>query len=163
MKSSIINFWENKLRGEAVFLQSLEWFKPNFMSLGKPHPIWTTVGSNPHEVSKAVHQARFLSGRYRTESLARHWSQNPNGYCLSDTCRNQIEDTEHILLTCNAYSKCKKNLYSLWLSNRSHVVHCLVLEAFANTKEYLLQFILVFQHSLGKHATAWKMELSVNS
>ena len=43
IKSAIINYWENKLRGEASFLQSLEWFKPNFMSLIKPHPIWTTA------------------------------------------------------------------------------------------------------------------------
>ena len=71
VRSAIINYWENKLRGEAGFLQSLEWFKPNFMSLRKPHPIWSTAGSNPHEVSKAVQQARFLSGRYQMESLAR--------------------------------------------------------------------------------------------
>ena len=142
VKSSIINYWEHKLRGEADYLQSLTWFKPNFMSLSKPHPIWTTVGSNPHEVSKAVQQARFLSGRYRSESLARHWSQNRNGYCLLETCENQIEDTEHILINCNAYIECKKMLYSLWLLNRNPAIHRLVLEALSNTREYLLQFIL---------------------
>ena len=144
VKAGIINFWEDKLQGEASLLQSLEYFKPNFMSLCKPHPIWNTVGSNPHEVSKAVQQARFLSGRYRTESLARHWSKNPNGYCLLEKCRNKnmIEDTEHILVSCRAYDECKKKLYSLWLSTRNPVVHMLVLEAISNTKEYLVQFTL---------------------
>ena len=36
IRSKIINYWENKLCGEASLLQSLEYFNPNFMSLG-PH------------------------------------------------------------------------------------------------------------------------------
>ena len=43
----------------------------------------------------------------------------------TDTCTNQVEDTEHILVNCDAYIECKKNLYSL-----------------ANKKGYLLQFIV---------------------
>ena len=68
IKASVTNYWEIKLRGEASFLDSLQFFKPNFMSLGRPHPLWTTCRSDPYEVSKAVQQARFLSGGYRSES-----------------------------------------------------------------------------------------------
>ena len=142
IRSNIINYWENKLRGEASLLQSLEYFHPNFMSLSKPHPIWTTAGSNPHEVSKAVQQARFLSGRYRSESLARHWSKNPKGFCLMQTCENTSEDTMHILVDCKAYDECKKRLYSLWLRNGTPIILKLVIEAFSQSREYLLQFIL---------------------
>ena len=63
LKARVVDYWEKKLRGEASLLSSLLYFKPEYMSLSKPHPIWTTAGSNPHEVSKAVQQARFLSGR----------------------------------------------------------------------------------------------------
>ena len=71
------------------------------MSLKTPHLIWRTAGSNPYEVSKAVQQARFLSGRYRSAELERHWSQNKEGVCQN--CLNGIENTEHILITCEAY------------------------------------------------------------
>ena len=135
-------FWEVKLRGEASLLSSLVNFKPEFMSLTKPHLIWTTAGSNPYEVSKAIQQARFLSGRYRTENLSKHWSRNKQGYCLSPTCNEQKETVEHILIECQAYLECKKKLYSLWLSSKNPVVYCLILEAVSSEKDYLLQFFL---------------------
>ena len=112
------------------------------MSLAKPHPIWTTVGSNPYEVAKAIQQARFLSGRYRTEILSRHWSKNREGYCLSPTCNQKVETIEHLLLHCEAYSDIKKKLYSLWLNSPHPTVHLLALGALSSTTEYLLQFIL---------------------
>ena len=142
IKSKVIDYWEIKLRGEASLLSSLVYFRPEYMNLTKPHPIWRTAGSNPYEVSKAIQQARFLSGRYRTESLASHWSANKEGYCLSRTCCMEPESVEHILLTCPAYKDCKKKLYSLWLSTKNKVVRQLVLQAFSSEKSFLLQFIL---------------------
>ena len=91
IKAHVVSYWKNKLRGEAAPLLSLSYFHPSFMSLVKPHPIWTTVGSNPFEVTKAIQQARFLSGRYRSESLASHWSNNANGFCLAPTCNNAVD------------------------------------------------------------------------
>ena len=143
MKSKITDFWEVKLRGEASLLSSLLNFKPEFMSLTKPHPIWTTAGSNPYEISKAIQQARFLSGRYRTQLLVSHWiPQNREGYCLSPTCDQIKETVEHILLHCQAYNEQKRKLYSLWLSTENPVIYQLVLEALSSEKSYLLQFIL---------------------
>ena len=82
------------------------------MSLKNPHPIWTTAQGNPHEVTKAIQQARFLSGRYRTEYLSRHWSNNPRGCCRTeDSCSDIIEDTKHILLECPAYAKEKVDFF----------------------------------------------------
>ena len=112
------------------------------MSLRNPHPIWSTTGGSPYEVSKAIQQARFLSGRYRSESLVRHWSKNKDGFCNSVTCTKEVETVEHILIHCRAYSECKRNLYSLWLSTTSPVVLKLVLEALTSETCYLLQFIL---------------------
>ena len=143
VKSHIFDFWENKLRGEASMLPSLDYCKANFMSLLKPHPIWTTAQGNPHEVSKAIQQARFLSGRYRTEYLSRHWSDNPQGYCQADdSCINTTEDIKHILLECPAYVKEKRILISLWLKTDNITIRNLILEALANTSDYLMQFIL---------------------
>ena len=142
VQAKVVDYWEVKLRGEASLLSSLVNFKPEFMSLTKPHLIWTTAGSNPYEVSKAIQQARFLSGRYRTENLSKHWSRNKQGYCLSPTCNEQKETVEHILIECQAYLECKKKLYSLWLSSKNPAVYHLILEALSSEKDYLLQFLL---------------------
>ena len=41
--AKIMSYWENRLRGEAALLSSLVYFKPEFTSLKKPHPIWLTA------------------------------------------------------------------------------------------------------------------------
>ena len=78
VKSKIIDYWESKLRGEALILKenSLKYFQADFMSLTTPHLIWSTCGSNPYEVHKAVIQAKIISGRYVTDKLSRYWTQN---------------------------------------------------------------------------------------
>ena len=111
------------------------------MSLIKPHPIWLTAGSNPYEIAKAIQQARFLSGRYRSESLTKHWSANKSGYCQSPSCCS-VETVEHILIHCGAYSSSKQHIYSLWLSSPNPVIHGLVVDALSSDTAYLLQFIL---------------------
>ena len=123
-------------------LSSLEFFHPEYMNITKPHPIWSMVGSNPHEISKAIQQSRFISGRYRSMSLSKHWNTNKEGFCLSPTCINQVESVKHILIECDAYILCKRRLYSLWLSTQNKVVLKLILEALSNETDYLLQFII---------------------
>ena len=85
-------------------MTSLTFFKPQYMSLSSPHPLWLTTGSNPYEVNKATIQARMLSGRYRTEELRSHWSANTEGACLLASCTglNTLEDIAHILLECES-------------------------------------------------------------
>ena len=142
VKSHVVSYWENHLRGEASVLSSLRFIKPNFMSLTKPHPLWTTTNGNPHEVSKALQQARFLSGRYRTNSLMKHWNPGSKGLCYAPDCENSTETIEHILLECQAYTKQRQQLVSMWLATQVQEVYPLVLEALSASKDYLLQFII---------------------
>ena len=87
----------------AAPLESLLYFKPSFMSLATPHPVWTSAGSSPAKVSMATVQAQMLSGRYRTESLCSHWKSHSSGSCLlSPSCSSTTEDLEHILYKCCA-------------------------------------------------------------
>ena len=141
-KAKVVSYWETKLRGESSLLPSLKYFHPQYMYLTKPHPIWLTAGSNPYELSKAIQQARFLSGRYRSAELMKHWSKDKNGFCLAPKCSNKVENIEHILVHCLAYSECKRQLYGLWLSTPNKVVLKLVLEALSSETEYLVQFLL---------------------
>ena len=89
VKSIVLDYWEMKLCADAQPLDSLHYSNPKFMSLIRPHPIWTTCGSNPYEVNKAVIQARMLSGRYITDKLACHWTRNTTGTCQLEGCSPQ--------------------------------------------------------------------------
>ena len=97
----MIDHWEQSLRAQASLLPSLKYFQPAFMSLTHPHPVYTTCGNSPYEVSKAAVQARFLSGRARLETLTRHWDMsNPGGLCtLCRTVAPTLGTLEHILLS----------------------------------------------------------------
>ena len=109
VKKHVIDYWEQKLRYEAQLLPSLAFFKPQFMSLSKSHPLWTTAGASPTKVVMATVQARFLSGRYRTQSLCRHWS-GTSGTCeLSPDC-DTPEDIPHILQHCKSLNQTREKL-----------------------------------------------------
>ena len=58
-RSKVISFWEDKLRLEAECLSSLHFFKPQLLSLTRPHPMWKAP-DNSHEVKKAVTVATML-------------------------------------------------------------------------------------------------------
>ena len=115
-KAKIVDFWESKLRADASHLDSLIFFKPQFYSLSKPHPIWTSAGNNPYEVEKACCQARMLSGRFRTCWLSRHWSGDSTGFCSLPTCRlNPTPGTlTHILSECEDLAPARQRVFSLW-------------------------------------------------
>ena len=55
IKSRVVDYWETYLRAEAAKLEdsSLKYFRPQFMSLTRPHLLWTTCDSNPYEIHKA--------------------------------------------------------------------------------------------------------------
>ena len=115
VKSHIVDHWEVKLRKQAEGLTSAPYFHPGFMSLTRPHSIWTSCGSNPYECHKAVVAARMLSGRYLTDRLQRHWTQNKLGVCLLPSCTpsNMEGSLEHILLYCTALAPTRIKLLQL--------------------------------------------------
>ena len=114
VKSKVINYWEIKFRGKASSLTSAPFFNPAFMSLTRPHPIWTACGSNPFECHKAVITSRMLSGRYLTDRLQRHWTLNKSGKCLLPNCFPASDGSlEHLLLHCSALSLTRSKLLSL--------------------------------------------------
>ena len=90
---------------------SLTYFKPQFMSLTSPHPLWTSSGSSPANIAMATVQSLMLSGRFPTERLCRHWSVNKSGFCLlSSTHPEAVEDIPHILQDCDALQETRNYL-----------------------------------------------------
>ena len=117
MKAKVIDFWEIKLRGKASLLSSLLNFKPEYMSLTKPHPIWGTAGSNPYmRYLKPFSKQDFCQGGIDPTNWA---PKNKEGHCSSPTCDQLKETVEHILLDCQAYNEQKRRLYPLWLSTKT--------------------------------------------
>ena len=79
LRSKIVDYWEQKLRAEFSGPPSLEYFRPELMSLKHPQPsIWWTAGFTPYEITKSGIQYRMLSGQYRTRlqkpSYIFYWS-----------------------------------------------------------------------------------------
>ena len=96
------------LRQSSANLSSLTYFNPNYMSLSTPHPIWTTCEGNSFEIAKALIAAKFLSGRYRTDKLLKHFSKDNTGNC--SLC-NEVEGSlEHLLVVCPVLAQCRQNL-----------------------------------------------------
>ena len=143
-KSKVIDFFEKKLRAEAEILPSLEYFKPRFMSLSKPHPLWTHAGS-PFEVRKAVIAARMLSGRYRTDLLSKHWVRdNPDGLCRLPGCSNQEGNLHHILLSCPSLADSRAGMIRMWSNFMVSNPNLLsIVKEYTITKDELfMQFLL---------------------
>ena len=128
---------------EAELLPTLVYFKPQFMSLKRSHPLWTTAGASPTKVVMATVQARFLSGRYRTQSLCRHWS-GTSGMCkLSPDC-NTPEDTVHILQHCKSLDQTREKLMVFTRSYcTSHPVITSLVDSYCNVRcRLFVQFLL---------------------
>ena len=115
VKSSITDYWEVLLRSKVALLTSTPYFRADFMSLSSPHPIWTSCGSNPFECHKAVIAARMLSGRYLTDKLQRHWTDNKAGNCILPACLPSLSEgsLEHLLLHCQALNHTRTKLLAL--------------------------------------------------
>ena len=94
IKTQITDFWQTKLRNEASEMSSLKYFKPQYMSLARPHPLLSTA-AHYYDINKMVIQLRMLSGRYRVGSLIKHFFPSNTGIC--ELCNLEEEDINHIL------------------------------------------------------------------
>ena len=84
----------------------------------------------------------MLSGRYRTEALASHWTQNLPGFCLTGSCKDIKEDLHHILLVCPSYQHIRDRLKQLWLQCTHPQLLPILCSVLEGPSQDLLQFIL---------------------
>ena len=141
-KSKVIDYWEDQLRSEAAILPSLQHFNPYFHSLTQPHPLLSTPGSNPHEISKAIIQCKMKSGKYRTASLCRHWTNNKAGFCLAPTCHESQETLEHLLIHCPHYNLTRQKIANIWTTSPINNITALLPSLLSGPASQLLHFIL---------------------
>ena len=115
-KESITRYWEAVLREEAATLSSLKFFAAPSCSLSSVHPVWLAAGSNSFEIRKTEILVRMASGRFRTEYLCRHWSENRDGYCQAITCTQVVGDLEHLLVHCPALAEDRNRLWDMFFT-----------------------------------------------
>ena len=63
-----------------------------------------------------------MSGRFPTEYLARHWSNNKDGFCTLPTCIKITGDIEHLLTTCPALDSVRKSMWNMMDQKTSNLV-----------------------------------------
>ena len=143
-KSHVTSYWERKLRSDSSQLLSLTYFKPEFMSLQSPHPLWTSCGSNSYEICKAIVQAKMLSGRYRTDQLIRHFSNENDGTC--SLCKNDkiTGSIEHLLVVYPILSETRNSLVENLKINKqiSDTTKALIISYLHCTEATQMQLIL---------------------
>ena len=143
-KLRILEYWQDLLRAETMPLSSLSYFRPQLYSLSRPHNIWTSAGSNPFECSKSTVLAKMISGRYRTETLSRHWTTNKGGFCKAPTCHQTPGDLEHLLIVCPALEHVRSRLCRMMLDRTVQYprLHAIIQQVLLSCAKVRTQFIL---------------------
>ena len=95
VKEKVADHWQQVYRSMVADLPSLKFFKPEYCSLLRPHPVLSTA-STSYEINKMIVQLRLLSGRGRLGTLLKHFSPLNTGVC--ELCSLETEDLGHFLL-----------------------------------------------------------------
>ena len=145
IKCAVIEFWEDALRQEALALQSIKHFDVYSCNLLQPHWIWVTSGNNSFEIRKASVLVRMMSGRYRTDYFARHWTMNKKGLCLITGCTQQIGDLQHLLIECSALASARSKAIELILNKSSMLLPLRIFFESLFQSNAELQYLFFFQ------------------
>jgi hypothetical protein len=122
VKKNVTEYWEGLLRSETLEMSSLVIFNSMHLSLKQPCLLWLTAGSNSFENTKSLVVGKMISGRYRSDYLCRHWTpSNKNGFCLADTCSDEVGDLVHLLILCPALKSARDRLVNFWLERTMHI------------------------------------------
>ena len=86
----------------------------------------------------------MMSGRYRTDYFARHWTSNKQGFCLIPGCSDKIGDLQHLLIECSALSNKRANILELLIKKAIMLLplHSLLGLIFQSQPELQCHFIL---------------------
>ena len=146
VRLNVLDFWQVKLRADArkLELSSLKYFRPQYMSLSTPHLLWTTCGSSSYELNKACIQAKYLSGRFRTEKLLSHFKTGNSEFCQLHPETETVGDLHHHLLDCPSLATSRARIFVYWdkISLTSPECQPILLKMKTTNPEEFIQFIL---------------------
>ena len=146
VKSQVHQYWYGVFSREATdgTLTSLKYFNILSCSVQKPHMIWACSMHHPFETAKSTIVAKMITGRYRTDMLKRHWSDNKEGYCMAYTCHKVKGDLAHMLIVCPALEHTREKIRTMWYIKSSMLpsLQALILSVWKMSPELQVQFIL---------------------
>ena len=122
-RSTIIDYWDQKLREKASSMDSLVFCDVSELSVSKIHRIWDYAGLNSREVPKAVVNMWFLLGVYHSNSLLFKMKKTSSDQCHCS--KDEVEDIFHIILGCDSYHDIRVPFLSkLTLQNSNLLLFC---------------------------------------
>ena len=78
------------------------------MKVGHPHPIYSSVRPNLHDVQRAEFKAKMITGTYILQANRAKFNQfDVNPTC--GLCHQQPETREHFIAQCNSLSKIRNH------------------------------------------------------
>ena len=146
-KTKVNSYWTNYFQNECKRRKSLEFFNPDGMSVFNTHPIYSSCMGDPYQTSKAIVQAKMVSGRYPIEKLAAKF-KNANPTDADYICKvcdsGQVETLIHALLHCKGTQAARN---TAMVASKDKLKHSIYLSAkwentFASTDHTITQFLL---------------------
>ena len=112
------------------------------MSFNKPYPIWSTCGSNPYQVNKAIVEAKILYGRHANDEMTN----------LADTGGR----TSYLILLTIRPRKNKKSWFFAQLLHWSPMIYTLSsCVQILHSLDKVMQFLLPTRLELGRPQVIW--------
>ena len=122
VKTKLMDYWEQKLRMEASTLDSILFFKPAYMSLRRPHPLWLQPISSIQCLYGCKDAFWQVSYWYAAETR----TNNNSGRCLLSACKELFVpgSLEHILLFCPSIQPKRLDLLNLEVDFQNKKTNC---------------------------------------
>jgi hypothetical protein len=103
---AIKRYWTSALQEDAKERSTLSFLNINGCEVGKPHLLYTSVTTSPHDVRRAVVKAQLLTGTYKLATRTKYFTKVARGeegtcpLCLATT-----ETVTHFLTECPVLQK----------------------------------------------------------
>jgi hypothetical protein len=93
-QKGIMEHWVKKLKREATHQITVRYLNLEKCGLGKPHHIWSSLGTNSREVKMACVKVKLAVGQYNLQTAKQY--SDP----LCQLCKQEPETTDHFTLRC---------------------------------------------------------------
>ena len=98
--NAVNTYWLNTLQTEVQTKSSLRYLNCFNCSIGKPHIIYSSLGTSPQDVKRAAVKAQLITGTYRLASVSKHHSSKCPSSPLCPLCGAADETIQHFLQEC---------------------------------------------------------------
>ena len=123
-KETIGNYWNVRLKEEAIDKKSLEMFDTKSSSIFHSSKIWQQAGLNSLDVKMATVVNWMQMGVYQTREKLMKWKTVKSDLCLA--CDSRVtENLDHVIFFCKAYENIRQPVLTKLFLNNPHLVSIL--------------------------------------